>query len=119
MVAVPWLVQVALFLRAYRSGVARWIRQTVYWGFLALALLLLFGQLAAMMTRIVDPWALRGFLEILIDRMGDSTVTVTATWIVSVLLIAGAYLLAQIQFLRMELPPRPTKYALIDYGWEW
>jgi len=30
--AVPWLLLVALLLRAYRSGIGEWVRQTIVWG---------------------------------------------------------------------------------------
>jgi len=112
--AAPWLLLVAVLLRAYRAGINEWVRQTVFWGSTACLLLfwlaLSFGTIAG----VVKPWTVRGSIEIPVMLLGRSVVGVFAVWVVSTLAIAGAYWVTQRQFRHMEIPATPSKYSLLD-----
>jgi hypothetical protein len=113
--AVPWLLMTAALLRAYRAGVREWVRQTVVWASLGLMLLLWLAEVACMVTGFIEQWVYRGMVEIPAFRLGVSVAGTLAVWVVAALLVAAAYLLAQAQFLRMEIPTKPSKYTLVDY----
>jgi hypothetical protein len=113
--AVPWLLITAALLRAYRAGIREWVRQAVVWSSLAVLLLIWLAEVACMVTGFIRPWAYRGLVEIPAMRLAESIPGTIAAWTVSVLLVGLSYLVAQSQFLRMEIPATPSKYTLIDY----
>ena len=45
-----------------------------------------------------------------LDGTAGGTVTV---WLLGMLLLAGAYWIAQPRFLRMEIPTHPSRYSLL------
>ena len=112
--AVPWLLLTALLLRAYRAGVRERVRQTIVWGSLALLLGSVIATTIAEVLGVTEPWAIRALVEIPVMRLGQTATGVWMVWIVVGLLIAGAYLIVQRQFLRMEIPTKPSRYTLID-----
>ena len=114
-VCVPWLLLVALLLRTYRAGASNATRLWIYWGFLGLLLFVLIGESAAMLTRLTAPWFVSAVFELPVQRLGESVAATSAAWVLGMLLVIAGYLVAERQFLRMEIPTRPTKYSLIDW----
>jgi hypothetical protein len=49
-------------------------------------------------------------------RRGQTAAGTLAVWIVACLLLAGAYRIVLSQFLRMEIPTKPSQYTLIRMG---
>lgn len=113
---VPWLLVTAALLRAYRAGVGEWVRQTIVWGSLAFLIIFSVGSLFANVLGISEPWLFRALVEISVMRLGATTLGTVSVWIVAGLLMAGAYRVAEIQFLRMEIPAHPSRYTLIGMG---
>jgi hypothetical protein len=110
----PWLLLVAALFRAYRSSIPAWGRQAVYWGGLGLLILPLLLLVRAMMGDFARPWLARALVEIPTWRLGQSAAGTVAAWVGGGLLILAAYRLAEIQFLRMEIPAKPVKYSILD-----
>ncbi len=113
LVAVPWLLLVAALLRGYRAAVPEWVRQAVYWGTLAGFLALQLSLAAAMMTRFVRPWVAEAVLDIAARRLGETPGAAVAAWVVCAVVLLAAYRVAESQFLKMEIPTRPSRYTLI------
>lgn len=113
---VPWLLLIALLLRGYRGGVREWVRQLTVWG--ALGVLLTFTVAASIggVFGFMRYWALRALIEIPVMRLGSTTAGTWGVWIAGVALIGVAYLAVQRQFERMEIPTKPSRYTLIDFG---
>jgi len=114
LVGVPWLLLVAAVYRSYRAAIPDWGRQAVFWGAAALFVLLMMVQAATLVTGVVRPWAVRAVIEIAVWELGRTTTGIVFTWVVSALLLYGAYRIAEAQFLRSEIPARPTMYSLLD-----
>ncbi len=115
LVCVPWLLGATLLLRAYRAGVAEWLRQTIVWG-AVVALIVAFLALAgAVAARLVRPWLFQAMVEIPVRRLGGFPLGGVAAWTVTAVLVATAYALARRQFARMEVPMRPCRFTLIDF----
>jgi len=112
--AAPWLLVTAGFFRAYRGGVGEWVRHAIFWGTMGVLLLFWIGLTIATLAGFMRPWVIRGLVEIPVMRLGETTAGTVAVWAVSLVVMVGAYLLAEAQFLRMEIPAKPTKYTLID-----
>ena len=111
--AVPWLLLIALLLSAYRAGVREWVRQTVVWGSLGVLLGFVIATSLGDILDIMQPWAIRALVEIPVMRLGRTAAGTLGVWIVAGLLLAGAYRIVQSQFLRMEIPTKPSRYTLI------
>jgi len=111
---VPWLLMVAVLLRAYRAGVGEWVRQTIFWGSIPSLLVFWIGLSVASMLDYVASWAVRGVVEIPVFLLGNSFLGTVSVWLVSALAIVAAYGVAQWQFGRMEIPTVPSKYTLLD-----
>ncbi len=103
LVVPTWFLLLALVLRFCRAGVTKRVQLGVLWSILALLLVLVFAQLGASVADLIDPSALRGFLEIRILHLGESLVATVALWGMSVLLAAGSYLLVRAEFERIEV----------------
>ncbi|MDH3628361.1 MAG: hypothetical protein OES25_12020 [Acidobacteriota bacterium] len=116
LVTVPWLLLVALLLRAYRPGVREWVRQTIVWG--GLAGLLAFWIWTSMTTLfgVMRPWAMRALVEIPMLRLGQSALGSFGVWVAAFGMLAAAYWIAQAQFRRMEITTHPSQYTLIRMG---
>ena len=114
--AVPWLLLIALLLRAYRAGIREWARQTIVWGSLAVLLGFVLATSIANIFDILQPWAIRAMVEIPVMRLGQTAAGTLAVWIVTGLLLVGAYRIVQSQFLRMEIPIKPSRYTLIAWA---
>lgn len=114
LVGLPWLLLVAALHRAYRARVPEWGRQAVFWGAVVLFVLLLAAQAVTLVTGVARPWAVRALIEIPVWELGQTAAGTVATWVVSALLLFGAYRLAEAQFLRSEIEIKPTLYLLLD-----
>jgi len=114
--AVPWLLLIALLLRAYRAGIREWVRQTIVWGSLAVLMGFVVAASIANVLDIMQHWAIRALVEIPVMRLGQTAAGTVTVWIVAGLLLAGAYRIVQSQFLRMEIPTKPSQYTLIRMG---
>ena len=116
LVAAPWLLLVALLLRAYRPGVREWVRQTIVWG--SLGVLMAFWVWTSMTTLfgVMEPWAIRSVVEIVVIRVGQSSVGIFVAWMVALALLITTYRIAHRQFLRMEIVTHPSQYTLIRMG---
>jgi len=113
-VGLPWLILVALFFRTFRSGVGEVARQVVFWGALAVLLVVLLGLgTVATLAGWVNPFAVTALLESSIRELGRSAGVTLAVWAGCALLLAAGYRLAERTFLRVELPARPSRFTLI------
>ncbi len=111
---VLWLLLVALLLRAYRAGVGDARRRGLLWGMLALVMVFFLALVVVVLTGLARPWLASALVEIPVRALGQSAAATTAAWVSAVALLVLAYRLAESQFLRMEIPTRPTKFTLID-----
>jgi hypothetical protein len=114
----PWLLLVAVFLRTFRAGLGDRARQAVFWAVAAGLVVLMLGMAALMISGLFSPPIVRGFLEVMLRQVGASPIRTIMLWAASLLATAAAYFVAKRQFLRAELPPKATKFALIDWTGE-
>lgn len=105
---IPWLLVVALYAAAFRAGISDWVRKALWIGLLVAALGIIAGTLALAVAQVMEPWASRGLIEILIRKLGTTSWGVALAWLVSVGCLLGAYRLAEGVFRRAELPAKPT-----------
>ena len=112
---VPWLLLAAVLFRAYRAAVAAWVRHVVFWGPLGLLLLLWIAISLGSVIGLAEVWVFRALIEIPLMKLGESAVGTFAVWIAALAVTSGAYLVAEGQFRRMEIPVKPCKYTLIDH----
>jgi hypothetical protein len=115
LVGVPWMLLVALLLRAYRAGVREWVRQSIVWGALGILLAIWLVETLGLMTGLTEPWLIRALVEIPTFRLGASAAGTIAAPLLAALGFLGAYRLAGGQFARMEIPARPSKYTLVEW----
>jgi len=113
---VPWLLLIALLLRAYRAGIREWVRQAIVWGSLAVLLGFVISTTVSNIFDFMQQWAIRALVEIPVMRLGESAAGTVTTWVVAALLLGGAYRIVQSQFMRMEIPTKPSQYTLIRMG---
>jgi hypothetical protein len=110
----PWLLLVAALFRAYRSSRPNSSRQAVYWGGLGLLISPLLLLFLAMIAGLARPWLARALLEIPMWSLQGIPGGTAAAWVGGAVLLLAAYRLAEIQFLRAEIPARPVKYSLLE-----
>jgi hypothetical protein len=115
LVGVPWMLLVALLLRAHRAGIAEWVRQTVVWGTLGVLLAVWLVEILAVETGLTEPWLIRALVEIPVFNLGETAWGTAVAAIAAALGFLGAYRLAEIQFERMEIPTTPSKYTLVEW----
>ena len=108
----------AVFLRTFRAGLGDRARQAVFWAVAAGLVVLMLGMAALMISGLFSPRIVRGFLEVILRQVGASPVQTITVWAASLVATAAAYFVAQRQFLAAELPPKATKFALIDWTGE-
>ncbi|MBZ5640062.1 MAG: hypothetical protein LAO51_15045 [Acidobacteriia bacterium] len=113
LVVVPWLLLVAALFRAYRSTIPDKARRAIHWGGMGLLILPLPVQLVTTMAHLARPWLVRAFVEIPTWELGRSALGTVAAWVGGGLLLIVAYRVAEIQFLRMEIPANPVPCSLI------
>ena len=118
LVAPPWLLLLAIFLRTFRAGLGDRTRQAVFWIVAAGLVVSMLGIAALMISGLFSPRIARGFFEVMLRQVGASPIRTITVWAASLLATAAAYFVAQRQFLRAELPPKATKFALIDWTGE-
>ena len=63
-----------------------------------------------------SPLTTTGLIEIPLQRLGQSASGWLVAWVVAGLVTVVAYFFAQAQFLRTELPAKPTRFGL-QVGW--
>jgi len=114
LVCVPWLLLVALLLRAYRAGVSDARRQGLFWGLAVLVVVFFVGQAAAVIAGLARPWLATALVEIPVRALGESAAATVAAWVSGAALLFVAYRLAESQFARMEIPVRPIRFTLIE-----
>jgi hypothetical protein len=114
LVCVPWLLLVALLLRAYRAGVSDAWRQGLFWGLAVLVVVFFAGQAAAVIAGLARPWLATALVEIPVRALGESAAATVGAWVAAAVLLLVAYRLAESQFVRMEIPARPTRFTLIE-----
>jgi hypothetical protein len=118
LVAPPWLLLLAVFLRTFRAGLGDRTRKAVFWSAAAGLVILMLGIAALMISGVFSPRLVRGFLEVLLRQVGDSPIRTLTVWTASLVATVAAYFVAQRQFLEAELPSKPTMFALIDWTGE-
>jgi hypothetical protein len=107
---LPFLIMVAVYLRAFRTGFSKTFRVGVAVTLLVFVLALHVSQFVAYVANVTEPWLVGGFLEILIRQLANTLPGGAMTvWGVSMLLLFAGYRLAETQFVRAELP--------IERGW--
>jgi len=112
---LPWLLATGLLLRAYRGGAAEWLRQGLVWIGVGSVVIAFFTLAGITMAGVLRPWLFRAAVEIPVQRLGTLPLGTFAAWGVAAAVLAAAYVLTQSQFVRMEVPTRPTKFTLIDF----
>jgi hypothetical protein len=118
LVAPPWLLLLAVFLRTFRAGLGDRARQAVFWSVAAGLVILMLGIAALMISGLFSPRIVRGFLEVMLRQVGDSPLQTISLWMVSLMTTVATYFVARRQFLEAELPPKATKFMLIDWTGE-
>jgi len=109
-----WLLAVALLFTGYRASVTQRTRQLAVTAYIVLFVAGMLGFTVAMVKRIVHPAATNAALAIAGRHLDASWGGAATFWIVGLGLTVSAYALAQRQFERMEIPPHPTQYSLLD-----
>jgi hypothetical protein len=104
-IGLPWFLFLTLIVRGYYAGVRESLSivAAILPAFLPmvfLVLLIWLGELGY-----TQSWKLTAFASILIRKVADSIPgPAPVIWILSLILLAGAYLFCQSQFLRIEVP---------------
>jgi hypothetical protein len=114
LVLAPWFLLLAILHSAYRPGIASWIRHLAFWGVVGLFVVTMFVAGGAIVARLARPWIVRALVEIPSWAIGHSAIGTAAVWGCCALLVLGSYLLAERWFARMEIPPKPLKFTLIE-----
>ena len=118
LVVTFWLLALAALLTAYRPGVPGAVRQALYWGPLALVLVVPLRSLLLGMSRRTRPFALEAGLEVSAAELMRTPVGALALGLGGAALVALAAWLALRQFLRMEIPVRSVRYELVEWATE-
>jgi hypothetical protein len=118
LVVTLWLLALAALLTAYRPGVPGAVRQTLYWGPLALALIVPLRSLVLGMSRRTRPFAVEAGLEAAAAALMETPAGALALGLGAAALVAFAGWLALRQFRRMEIPARAVRYELVEWATE-
>jgi hypothetical protein len=111
--ALPFLLLTALFLRTYRASLSSRWSKVVWIGGAVGALGLVTLQVVLAIRNLMEPWASRGFLEILLRKLGEMPAGTPAAWTLGLLLMLAGYRLAESLLMRAELPARPDTSGLV------
>lgn len=114
LVGVPWLLLMAGLHRTYRPGVTERVRVGVFWAVVAAFVLTMLIEAAGLVTGLARPWVVRAFVEIPTWKLGGSALGSFAVWLAAALLSYGAYRTAEAQFLRSEIPVKPSAFSLLE-----
>jgi len=114
--AVPFLLLTSLFFTTFRARVGDRARKVTFWSVLAVAMVGMIGHIPLMELGILDLLGSRILFEKLVLALGRTPEVLAVTWTLAAASIVAAYLLAQRQFLRVELPSKPSKFTLVDWG---
>jgi len=114
--AVPFLLLASIFFTTFRARVGDRARKVTFWSVLAVAMLGMIGHIPLMELGILDLLGSRILFEKLVLALGRTPEVLAATWALAAASIVAAYLMAQRQFLRVELPSKPSKFTLVDWG---
>ncbi len=118
LVVTLWLLALAALLTAYRPGVPGAVRQALYWGPLALFLIIPMRSLILGVSRRTRPFALEARLEVSAAELMKSPAGALALGLGAAALVAFAAWLALRQFRRMEIPVRSVRYELVEWACE-
>lgn len=113
-VVVSWLLVVALLFTGYRAVVQQRIRQLAVTVYIVLFVAGMLGITALMVKHVLHPAAMNAALAVAGRHLDASPLGTIALWLAGSALTLATYGLAQRQFQRMEIPPRPTQYTLLD-----
>jgi hypothetical protein len=111
-VGLPWILLVAFFLRSYRVGWSERWRKLIWVGAAIVAFGLVTVPFVLAVRDILEPWAIRGLIEIPLREAGESVVGTLAAWALSLLPLVGGYRLATVMLGRAELPPKPLESGM-------
>ena len=116
LVMVPALLLTAFLVRSFRAEHSNKYIRAMYWVGLGILLAVLIVQSILAILDVFDPETGRGFLAVLIYRLGESPLTTAATWLVSLGLIITAYRIALAQFEKAEIPASPINCSFMDFS---
>jgi hypothetical protein len=111
-VGLPWILLIAFFLRSYRVGWSERWRKLIWVGAAIVAFALVTVPFVLAVRDILEPWAVRGLIEIPLRKLGESVVGTVAAWASSLLLLAAGYRLAAVMLGRAELPAKPLESGM-------
>jgi hypothetical protein len=111
-VGLPWILLVAFFLRSYRVGWSERWRKLIWVGAAIVAFGLVTVPFVLAVRDILEPWAVRGLIEIPLRKAGESVVGTLAVWASSLLPLVGGYRLAAVMLERAELPAKPLESGM-------
>lgn len=114
LILVPAFLLVAALHRTFRAAIGGWAPHVLFWGVVGLFLATMGVEVALLVTERAQPWAVRAILQIPARGWGQSTAETATVWVACVAASIGAYLLAELQFRRAEMPSRPLRFSLLD-----
>jgi hypothetical protein len=115
LVVIPWLLVSAIFFWSFRSPSSERRVKRVYWAIMILLLSLMIALATGMVTGLYDPEVASALLGIWIRQLGELPLVHVAAWLLAAALGLVAYLFAERQYRRSELPSSPFKLSLIDF----
>ncbi|MBP7147515.1 MAG: hypothetical protein KBD01_08215 [Acidobacteria bacterium] len=115
---VIWLTSLALLLSAYRPAVPDWVRQMLYWGPLAILLIVPLRSLFSGIARRTTPFAAETGSESAVLDLVQQPAGALALVAGAGALVALAAWLALRQFRRMEIPVRAVRYEIVEWACE-
>ncbi len=110
----PWLLLVAILLRTFRAGLGDRVRRAAFVGIVVVFMATMLAIFGAMVANVARPWLIRALIQIPAWGLRGSAIGIAAAWAICALLTFAAYRVAEVQFLRMEIPPKPLKLSLVE-----
>jgi hypothetical protein len=113
----PFFLLLAVLLRHFRAGVSDRRRMIAFYVVLALPLALWLAPFVAGISRLA--WggvASGGYVAMAAAWTGESAVRTVGLWVMSGLVLAASYLVAEARFRRMEISGQPLKLTLLDWS---
>jgi hypothetical protein len=107
LVGFSWALLAVVFLRSFRATVSDGKRKAFFFGLLTCLLAIHIGQFAFIVSGITRDWIVTGTMEILVRQAGGAGALLV--WIACVLILSGAFRLAESAFHRIEVPPMPGR----------
>jgi|GEM_PF-1836180 len=113
--AVPFLLLAALFFTTFRARIGDGVRKATFWSVLAVAMAAMIAHIPLAELGVLDLLGTRVLFDKLLFALARTPEVLAATWAGTAVAVVAAYLLAQRQFLRVELPAQPSKFTLFDW----